>query len=55
MQLPVGEDLLQNIENFAVAIGEVLTAAISTNTTNETSRTIERENIGMYVVARCIL
>ena len=47
MQLPVGQDLLQNIENFAVAFGEVLIAAISTNATNDTSRTIERQNFSM--------
>ncbi|XP_065894114.1 uncharacterized protein [Dysidea avara] len=45
MQLSVGEDLLQNTENFAIAVGDVLTTAISTNATNETSRTIERQNI----------
>ena len=47
MQLSVGEDLLQNTENFAIAVGDVLTTAISTNATNETSRTIERQNIGV--------
>ena len=47
MQLPIGEDLLQNIENFAVAVGGVLTVAISTNATNDTSRTVERQNFSM--------
>ena len=47
MQLPVGEDLLQNIENFAVAVGEVLSAAITNNATDNTSRTIERQNFGI--------
>jgi len=48
MQLPVAEDLLRNIENFTAAVGDVLVAAIATNTTNTTSTTIERQNIGVW-------
>ena len=47
MRLPVGEDLLQIIENLAAAIGDILIAAVSANITNQTNITIERDNIGM--------
>jgi len=48
MQLRVAEDLLRNTENFAMAIGDILAAAISTNATNEASITIKRQNIGVW-------
>ena len=47
----MGEDLLQNTEDFAIAVGDVLTAAVSTNSTNQTRNfTIIRDNIGRYAI-----
>ena len=45
MQLPVAEDLLRNIENLAVVIGDVLDATSG----NITSMSITQENIGMPI------
>ncbi|XP_065895642.1 uncharacterized protein [Dysidea avara] len=45
MKLPVGEDLLQNIESLSAAVGDFLIAAVSVNITNQTNITIERDNI----------
>ena len=45
----MGEDLLENTENFAIAVGNLLNTSISTNSTNQfvenRTITIERENI----------
>ena len=40
------EYLLSNVENLAVAVGEVLVKSASTNVGNKTNR-IERRNIGI--------
>ena len=45
MQLPVAEDLLRNIETFALAIGDIL--EIGQNTTENRTVTINRDNIGI--------
>lgn len=50
MQTSAAEDLLNNVENLAIAVGEVLVTATSSNSSNGTSRTITRENIGMYLL-----
>ena len=49
MQESAAEDLLNNVENLALAVGEVLVTSASTNVSNETSRTITRENIGILL------
>ncbi|XP_065884496.1 uncharacterized protein [Dysidea avara] len=50
-ELSVGEDLLENTENFAIAVGNLLNTSISTNSTNQfvenRTITIERENINI--------
>ena len=45
MLLSLGEDLLQNIESFATAVGGILKAKSSANITNKTEITITRDNI----------
>ena len=50
MQESAAEDLLNNVENLALAVGEVLVTSASTNVSNETSRTITRENIGILLM-----
>ena len=49
MQSSAAEDLLENVENLAVAVGDVLVTAASTNATDNTNRTIEKDNISTYV------
>ena len=49
MQTSAAEDLLSNVENLAIAVGDVLVTANSTNSSNGTSKTITRENIGTYM------
>ena len=44
-ELPVAEDLLKNAENFALAVGYLL----STSVVNETRKSIKRQNFGTYV------
>ena len=41
----LGEDLLRNIENFATAVGDVTVAAVNSNYTADTTKTISRNNI----------
>ena len=43
------EDLLRNVENLAVGVGDVLKTAISTNVSTEPNKTIPRNNMGMYM------
>jgi len=45
MLLSLGEDLLQNIESFATAVGGILKAISSANITNKREITITRDNI----------
>ena len=49
MQLPVAEDLLRNIENTAVVIGDVLD--VIAKYSNITNLTIMQENIGMPIAS----
>ena len=50
MQLPVAEDLLKNIEDFTIVIGNVL----ETESTAENSTvTITRNNLGMLYIHWC--
>jgi len=44
MQLSAGEDLLRNVEMFAITIGDVLMASGTNN-----SITVTRQNIGMII------
>ena len=46
--MPSAEDLLINIENFAMVIGDVLIATSSSDNTATANKTITRENIGNY-------
>ena len=45
MQLSSGKDLLNNTENFATAVGDILTAIVNTNISNRRSIDIETKNI----------
>jgi len=47
MQLPLAEDLLGTIENFVVAIGDVLNSNGSENLDNQDDITITRKNISV--------
>jgi len=50
MELPVAEDLLRNIESFTIAIGDVLEADSTENTTESRNVTLRRDNIGKMLV-----
>ena len=50
MQMPVAEDLLRNIENFVITIGDVLNASNSEGLNDEDNVTITKKNIGTYVL-----
>ena len=50
MELPVAEDLLRNIESFTIAIGDVLEADSTENTTESRNMTLRRDNIGKVLV-----
>ena len=53
MQLTVAEDLLRNIENLAIAIGDVL--EITSSNTSNRSITINQKNIGKHIyICMCI-
>jgi len=48
MELPVAEDLLRNIESFSIAIGDVLEANFTENTTESRNVTVARNNLGKF-------
>ena len=48
MQIAAAEDLLYNVENLAIAVGDVLVTDISTNNIIDISTTIARNNIGNH-------